>query len=635
MAKSPALTGLLASCLLLAGTTAPAWAQTPSVADMLRIAPKQKDVSLSTPTADEQKNCKVELERGSKPGWKLSDPRGRKLRLYVGSQGKPIEVWSYFKDGVEVYREIDTNGNNRPDQFRWLNTGGMKWGVDADEDGKIDSWRMISAEEAGQEAFYALTTGEFNRLKALLITDAEIQALKLPATEQKRLTDLRTQTTRKFEELRQKLPHLARAKFLRVEAAPPSCVLGEHIGSDSDLIKYASRSILYEYEVEAGKKKHEWLHTGEVIQVGHAWRLVAAPTVEENGGPESSPNLAVAVTNAKLAKLLEQLSNVDVKESPTASKQGDPAVTAYLKKRMALVEQILAEDKAEKREGWYKQLLDNLSAAAQNGDTASLNRLTLLRKDITERAPNSTLAPYATYREMWTRYALTISDPKIDSRALAKAQSGWLENLADFVKRHPTAEDTPDALQQLGVGSEFAGKDEEAKRWYGQIATSFPKHHLAEKAKGAVERLNLVGKELKLSGTKLGGGSFDIAQLAAQKKAVIVYYWASYVDQCVGDFARLKKLHEDQAGKQNFELVCVNLDENPDEASKYLTRTPVPGIHLHSPATSKTGGGLNSSLAVQYGINGLPTLFLVGRDGRVLNRSLQIGDVEAELKKAL
>lgn len=61
----------------------------------------------------------------------------------------------------------------------------------------------------------------------------------------------------------------------------------------------------------------------------------------------------------------------------------------------------------------------------------------------------------------------------------------------------------------------------------------------------------------------------------------------------------------------------------------------MPGIHLHSPATSKTGGGLNSSLAVQYGINGLPTLFLVGRDGRVLNRSLQIGDVEAELKKAL
>lgn len=634
MAKSPALNGLLAGCLLLAGTATAARAQTPSVADMLRIAPKQKDVRLSTPTAEEQKSCKVELERGSKPGWKLTDPQGRKLRLFVGSQGKPIEVWSYFKDGVEVYREIDTNGNNRPDQFRWLNAGGMKWGVDADEDGKIDSWRMISAEEVGHEAFQALATGEFTRLKALLITDAEIQSLKLPAGEQKRLTDLRKQTERKFEQLRQKVPQLAKATFLRVEAAPPSCVLAEQIGGENDVIKFTSRSILYEYEIEAGKKKHEWLHTGEVIQVGLAWRLVDVPTLEENASPDSGSNTPVAVTNAKLAKLLEELSTVDTKESPAASKQGDPRVTAYLKKRMALVERILVEDRVEKREGWYKQLLDNLSAAAQNGDTASLTRLAQLRKDVVDRAPNSVLAPYATYREMWTRYALTISDPKIDSRALAKAQTSWLENLADFVKRHPTAEDTPDALQQLGVGSEFAGKDEEAKRWYGQIGTGFPKHHLADKARGAVERLNLVGKELKLSGTKLGGGTFDIAQLAAQKKAVIVYYWASYVEQCVGDFARLKKLHEEQAAKQNFELVCVNLDESSEEASKYLARTSVPGVHMHS-AAGKTGGGLNSPLAVQYGINGLPTMFLVGRDGRVLNRSLQIGDVEAELKKAL
>jgi hypothetical protein len=36
-----------------------------------------------------------------------------------------------------------------------------------------------------------------------------------------------------------------------------------------------------------------------------------------------------------------------------------------------------------------------------------------------------------------------------------------------------------------------------------------------------------------------------------------------------------------------------------------------------------------------YGINTLPTVFIVGRDGRVQNRTVQVTDLEEALKKAL
>jgi hypothetical protein len=42
---------------------------------------------------------------------------------------------------------------------------------------------------------------------------------------------------------------------------------------------------------------------------------------------------------------------------------------------------------------------------------------------------------------------------------------------------------------------------------------------------------------------------------------------------------------------------------------------------------------MNSPAAMQYGIQMLPTLFMVGRDGRVTNNALQIADIETELKK--
>jgi hypothetical protein len=85
---------------------------------------------------------------------------------------------------------------------------------------------------------------------------------------------------------------------------------------------------------------------------------------------------------------------------------------------------------------------------------------------------------------------------------------------------------------------------------------------------------------------------------------------------------------------KGFELVCINLDDQAQIAQGYLQKTPVSAVHLYE-APPKDSGGLNSPLATHYGISGLPTLFLVGRDGRVVNRTLHINDLEDAIKKAL
>jgi hypothetical protein len=46
-------------------------------------------------------------------------------------------------------------------------------------------------------------------------------------------------------------------------------------------------------------------------------------------------------------------------------------------------------------------------------------------------------------------------------------------------------------------------------------------------------------------------------------------------------------------------------------------------------------GGLDGPLATNLGILTLPTMILVGKDGRVLNRSVNAGELDAELKKLL
>ena len=274
MATARVAAGLLATCVLLGGVTAePARAQSNAdkITAILNYRPRQEGVAISTPTPDEVASCKLEVIRGSRPGstgYLLKDAQGRTLRRFFDSDGDgQIDIWSYYKDGVEVYRETARDLTNSagklplvPNDYRWLNSAGSKWGLDLNGDGKINYWLAISPEEVAQEVFQALSTRNYARLQALFIREKECRdGLKLAAAEVTRIMDLQKQAQIKFEKTQEKLGDVSKAGFVRVESGPPQTTPSESGGPD--MIKYPSRSILYE---NAGK--HDWLQTGEMIQ---------------------------------------------------------------------------------------------------------------------------------------------------------------------------------------------------------------------------------------------------------------------------------------------------------------------------------------------------------------------------------
>lgn len=114
----------------------------------------------------------------------------------------------------------------------------------------------------------------------------------------------------------------------------------------------------------------------------------------------------------------------------------------------------------------------------------------------------------------------------------------------------------------------------------------------------------------------------DMAQM--QGKIVIVYYWASWNTQTTGDFVKLKAVLEANKG---VELFCVNLDTKLSEAQEFARKAPLPGIQVHQE------GGLEGKLATDYGVMVLPTVFIVGKDGKVVSRNAQVSTVDDEIKK--
>src|SRR5258707_605892 len=279
MAKARVGTGLLAGCLLLWGGALTAKAD-PTVPQMLRLHPSQEGVVFAIPTAQEENSCKVERVNGERigSGYVLRDPQGRLLRRFYNSKftdpkdKTQMDVWSYYKDGVEVYREWAVKNGDRASQFRWVNSGGMKWGVDLNGDGKIDYWKMISPEEVSQELVQALVAKDVARLQALMIAEAEIKSLDLPAKEVARIHELQNQAGVKLLATAAKLGLTDKTHWMHLETASPLCLPAEQTGAKADLVKHMHGTVLVE---TAGK--NDWLQTGEMIQTGMAWRLIDAP----------------------------------------------------------------------------------------------------------------------------------------------------------------------------------------------------------------------------------------------------------------------------------------------------------------------------------------------------------------------
>lgn len=80
-------------------------------------------------------------------------------------------------------------------------------------------------------------------------------------------------------------------------------------------------------------------------------------------------------------------------------------------------------------------------------------------------------------------------------------------------------------------------------------------------------------------------------------------------------------------GDKGFKVVGVNLDANRAEADKFLAKVPADFTVAFDPQ------GVSPRA---YGVKGMPTSYLIGRDGKVLWRHTGFSDeAKLELEKAI
>src|SRR5205814_10515839 len=182
------------------------------------------DVEYDIPEAKEIDKCTVEVIKvGGFTGYAVVTDSGQILRRFLDTNGdNKVDQWCYFHDGIEVYRDIDGNFNNKADQYRWLGTAGTRGGLDDDENGRLDSWKVISAEEVTAEVVLALRDRDAARFQRLLLSSDELKSLGLSSKQSAELTEKIAAATKSFtESVRQKRVVTANRERVHLGANKP------------------------------------------------------------------------------------------------------------------------------------------------------------------------------------------------------------------------------------------------------------------------------------------------------------------------------------------------------------------------------------------------------------------------------
>jgi thiol-disulfide isomerase/thioredoxin len=607
-----------------------AQAAPPTAEAALGLQPVQTDVRYEKPTAEEIARCKVvDIKMGNWTGWAVQTAEGTPLRRFADTDGdKKVDLWCYFDHGVEVYRDIDADHNGKADQYRWLGTAGTRWGLDKNEDGKIDSWRQISPEEVSAEAVAAIATKDAARFNLLLATEADLKAVGLGDAMLKRIAEKASAAASGFGAFAKAQTQVTEsAKWVQFASSTPGVVPEGTDESTKDIKVYENAVAMFDDAEKGGQ-----LLVGTIIQVGDAWRLIDLPQVVaedqplaqsagvffSTSGVNSAMSAARGSIGAETQALVTNLETIDRKLSVAKT----PEEKAELnRQRVDMVEKLISTsaDNVE-RETWMRQLVDTVSVAVQNGSYPDgLERLQKFSTDLP--AEEASLQPYVKFQIISTEYVKR-QTPDAD---FAKVQEWYLEELTKFVEAYPKSVEAAQALLQLALSKEFEEKEKAALEYYTKVATAFPGTDAAEKASGAVRRLESEGKSIVFRGRAINGEAFDLAKLAG--RPVIIQYWATWCDACKQDMKLLRQLQA-KYQKAGLTVVGVNVDSTREDAAAYLKENPAPWIHLYE------DGGLESSgLAKQLGVQTLPLMMLIDSSGKVVSNNIYAASLDAELAR--
>ncbi len=127
--------------------------------------------------------------------------------------------------------------------------------------------------------------------------------------------------------------------------------------------------------------------------------------------------------------------------------------------------------------------------------------------------------------------------------------------------------------------------------------------------------------------TTLQGVDLSLADLKGSY--VLLDFWATWCGPCIGEVPHLLEVHKEFGQRKNFVMISVSLDQSESDLRKFINARAMTWHHVFGERN-----GVQSA-ADAYGVVGIPALFLIGPDGKIIATHLRGGAIRKEVAAAM
>jgi len=145
----------------------------------------------------------------------------------------------------------------------------------------------------------------------------------------------------------------------------------------------------------------------------------------------------------------------------------------------------------------------------------------------------------------------------------------------------------------------------------------------------ARRRFFALSKEpIELAFTAIDGRAVDLRLLRG--KVVLIDFWATWCGPCIEELPNVKRTYAELHDK-GFEVIGVSLDAEKDR-KKFIDLVAKEGVAWPQRFEGK---GWNDSLARKYTVSGIPAMFLLDQEGRLVSTNARGEKLGQEVRRLL
>lgn len=199
---------------------------------------------------------------------------------------------------------------------------------------------------------------------------------------------------------------------------------------------------------------------------------------------------------------------------------------------------------------------------------------------------------------------------KIHNSRAADAEDRFVQGAWALAKDYPDQANGYQSIMAATEDYEYLGQPDRAKTLANELINSNAPERFKTWAKGFLNRLSLAGKPVSLQFTAVDGREVDLANLKGH--VVLVDFWESDMD-----------LHEvkaayDKFHAQGFDVIGIYCYSDRDQMNQVIEKIAMPWPQFFD--------GHDGDFTQNFGIDGIPHLFLVDKKGCLRFDNVSAGD---------